>query len=93
MKRGQKLLFLLTSFFFLTAGSWVQPLNANEEDYYYKLKKSWQYMQNVFEKINMHYVEEIDPYPLVKAGIDTISVNPDSVLPVIEKVAETEKKG
>jgi pyruvate,water dikinase len=30
---------------------------------------------------------------LVKAGIDTISVNPDSVLPVIEKVAETEKKG
>jgi pyruvate,water dikinase len=30
---------------------------------------------------------------LVKAGIDTISVNPDSVLAVIEKVAETEKKG
>jgi pyruvate,water dikinase len=30
---------------------------------------------------------------LVKAGIDTISVNPDSVLPVIEMVAETEKKG
>jgi pyruvate,water dikinase len=28
---------------------------------------------------------------LVNAGIDTISVNPDSVLPVIEKVAETEK--
>jgi pyruvate,water dikinase len=30
---------------------------------------------------------------LVKAGIDTISVNPDSVLPVIEKVAAAEKKG
>ena len=30
---------------------------------------------------------------LVKAGIDSISVNPDSVLPVIHKVAETEKKG
>jgi pyruvate,water dikinase len=30
---------------------------------------------------------------LVEAGIDTISVNPDSVLPVIQKVAETEKKG
>jgi len=28
---------------------------------------------------------------LVNAGIDTISVNPDSVLPVIEKVAETER--
>lgn len=30
---------------------------------------------------------------LVKAGIDSISVNPDSVMPVMEKVAETEKKG
>jgi pyruvate,water dikinase len=30
---------------------------------------------------------------LVRAGIDSISVNPDSVLPVIEKVAEAEKKG
>jgi pyruvate,water dikinase len=30
---------------------------------------------------------------LVNAGIDTISVNPDSVLTVLEKVAETEKKG
>jgi pyruvate,water dikinase len=29
---------------------------------------------------------------LVEAGIDTISVNPDSVLRVIEKVAETEKR-
>ncbi len=29
---------------------------------------------------------------LVEAGIDSISVNPDSVLPVIDQVAETEKK-
>jgi pyruvate, water dikinase len=29
---------------------------------------------------------------LVKAGIDSISVNPDSVLPVIQKVAEAEKE-
>jgi pyruvate, water dikinase len=29
---------------------------------------------------------------LVEAGIDSVSVNPDSVLPVIEKVAEAEKK-
>ncbi len=29
---------------------------------------------------------------LVEAGIDSISVNPDSVLPVIEQVAKTEKK-
>jgi pyruvate,water dikinase len=30
---------------------------------------------------------------LVKAGIDSISVNPDSVLPVIKQVAKTEKRG
>ena len=30
---------------------------------------------------------------LVKAGIDSISVNPDSVLPVIEQVAKTEQRG
>ena len=30
---------------------------------------------------------------LVKAGIDSISVNPDSVLPVIEQVAKTERRG
>ena len=88
MKRGHKLLFLITSFFFLTASTWVQPLNANEEDYYYKLKKSWQHMQNVFEKINMHYVEEIDPYPLVKAGIEGMLEQLDPYTVFIEEDGE-----
>jgi len=88
MKRGHKFLFLITSFFFLTAGTWVQPLNADEEEYYYKLKKSWQHMQNVFEKINMHYVEEIDPYPLVKAGIEGMLEQLDPYTVFIEEDGE-----
>ncbi len=46
------------------------PLNADEQDYYYRLKKSWKYLQNVYEQLNKHYVEEIDPYNLIKAGIE-----------------------
>ncbi len=50
---------------------WVtNPVDADEQDYYLRLKKSWQYMQKVYENLNQHYVEEIDPYPLIKAGID-----------------------
>ena len=41
-----------------------------DKDYYKRLKKNWIYMQRVYEQINLHYVEEIDPAPLIKAGID-----------------------
>ena len=45
-------------------------------------------MQNVFEKINMHYVEEIDPYPLVKAGIDGMLEKLDPYTVFIEEDGE-----
>jgi carboxyl-terminal processing protease len=84
-----KYIFLVFTFFIVTAVSWVvEPLNANEQDYYFKLKKSWQQMQNVFEKINMHYVDEIDPYPLVKAGIDGMLEKLDPYTVFIEEDGE-----
>ncbi|HES59103.1 MAG: S41 family peptidase [Calditrichaceae bacterium] len=50
---------------------WVSnPADADEQDYYLRLKKGWQYMQKVYENLNQHYVEEVDPYPLMKAGIN-----------------------
>ncbi len=86
-KRNLVLLFL--SFFFLSASAWQpDPVVNNEQDYYYRLKKSWQHMQNVFEKINMHYVEEIDPYPLVKAGIDGMLQQLDPYTVFIEEDGE-----
>lgn len=45
-------------------------------------------MQNVFEKINMHYVEEIDPYPLVKAGIEGMLEQLDPYTVFIEEDGE-----
>ncbi|KAA3615107.1 MAG: S41 family peptidase [Calditrichaeota bacterium] len=87
--KKRNLIFLFLSFFFLSASAWQpDPVVSNEQDYYYKLKKSWQHMQNVFEKVNMHYVEEIDPYPLVKAGIDGMLQQLDPYTVFIEEDGE-----
>ncbi|HGY54860.1 MAG TPA: S41 family peptidase [Caldithrix abyssi] len=45
-------------------------LQADEQDYYLRLKKGWQYMREVYLQLNQHYVEDVDPYPLIKAGIN-----------------------
>jgi len=87
--KKRNLVFLFLSFFFLSASAWQpDPVATSEQDYYYRLKKSWQHMQNVFEKINMHYVEEIDPYPLVKAGIDGMLQQLDPYTVFIEEDGE-----
>ncbi len=71
MKRSFKILLIGWIAAVLLGGAWfVNSVHADEQDYYYRLKKSWQYMQRVYEQLNMHYVEEIDPYPLIKSGID-----------------------
>ncbi|MBN2424512.1 MAG: S41 family peptidase [Calditrichaceae bacterium] len=59
--------YVLTGLFLLIS---IQTSLADDADYYQKLKKSWTYMRQVYEQLNQHYMEEIDPYPLVKAGID-----------------------
>lgn len=88
MRKSRILLLILPSFIFLSS-TWVNPApNTGEEDYYFRLKKSWQHMQNVFEKINMHYVDEIDPYPLVKAGIDGMLEKLDPYTVFIEEDGE-----
>lgn len=68
-----KFRLILVSIFFLgLIGilTWSSPVDADEHDYYLELKKSWLYMQRVYEHLNQHYVEEIAPYPLIKAGIE-----------------------
>jgi carboxyl-terminal processing protease len=60
-------LFLISLFSVIWMSS---PADADEQDYYMRLKKSWLYMQKVYENLNQHYVEEVDPYPLIKAGIE-----------------------
>ena len=57
--------FILSAFVFSAVSA-----GDLDKDYYKRLKKNWIYMQRVYEQINLHYVEEIDPAPLIKAGID-----------------------
>ncbi len=44
--------------------------DGTKDDYYAQLKRSWIYIQRVYEQLNQHYVEEIAPYPLIKSGIN-----------------------
>jgi carboxyl-terminal processing protease len=47
----------------------AQNLSA-EEDYYLKIQKGLIVYQKVYEHIQRYYVEEIDPYEFMKAGIE-----------------------
>ena len=88
MKKLHHLFLLFLAFFIISGATWNPKPDSSDEDYYYKLKKSWQHMQDVFEKINLHYVEEIDPYPLVKAGIEGMLEKLDPYTQFIEEDGE-----
>lgn len=46
-------------------------LHADEKgDHYARMKQGWHDIQVVYEQLNQHYVEDIDPYLLIKAGIN-----------------------
>ncbi|HED09380.1 MAG TPA: S41 family peptidase [Caldithrix abyssi] len=92
MKRSSFSIFLAT-LLFISLGSWLAPaLNAGEQDYYQRLKQSWVNMQKVFETLNSHYMEELDPYALVKAGIDGMLDHLDPYTVFIEEDGERRLK-
>jgi len=71
MRRNFQIFMASLIVFSLFGILWMSnPVDADEQDYYLRLKKSWLHMQRVYENLNQHYVEEVDPYPLIKAGID-----------------------
>lgn len=70
MKRNYKIFLSAWISLSLILAIWfINPVDADEQDYYQRLKKSWSSFQRVYDQINKHYVEEIDPYPLTKAAI------------------------
>ncbi|MCD4691654.1 MAG: S41 family peptidase [Calditrichales bacterium] len=93
MKRNYKI-FLFSWIIFTIFGSFyfTSALNADEQDYYLRLKKSWTHMQRVYEQLNLHYVEEIDPYPLVQAGINGMLDKLDPYTVFIEEEGERRLK-
>ena len=83
MKRSSKTALFI---FLIMAGTWfASPLIADQPDYYQRLKESWQNMQGVFEQVNQHYVEEINPYELVKVGIKAMLAKLDPYTVFIEE--------
>jgi carboxyl-terminal processing protease len=64
-------------------------LQADEADYYSKIQKGLKYFQKVYDRVQSHYVEEIDPYEFVKAGIDGMLDALDPYTVFIEQEADT----
>ncbi len=65
-----------------------QTDKKNTEDYYQQLKRGWDYMQKTYELINRYYVDEIRPYPLLKAGIEGMLDKLDPYTVFIEREGE-----
>lgn len=73
---------------------------ADETDFYKKVQNGLTNFEKVYKQINMHYVEEFDPYEFVKAGIDgmlkkldpyTVFIEPDADINL--KIITTGKYG
>jgi carboxyl-terminal processing protease len=70
----------------------TQDLRADENQYYHKIKKGLTYFRKVYERVQSHYVEEIDPYEFVKAGIDGMLETLDPYTVFIEQEADARLK-
>jgi len=66
-----------------------ENLQADENAYYKKVTKGLNYFQKVYERVQSHYVEEIDPYEFVKAGIEGMLGTLDPYTVFIEDEADT----
>ncbi len=65
-----------------------QTDKKNSDDYYQQLKRGWDYMQKTYELINRYYVDEVRPYPLLKAGIEGMLDKLDPYTVFIEREGE-----
>ena len=69
-----------------------EHLQADENKYYKKVTRGLNYFQKVYERVQSHYVEEIDPYEFVKAGIEGMLGTLDPYTVFIEQEAEARLK-
>ncbi len=90
MKRQHIFLSILIVFTLLTPLVYQTVyLQADEADYYSKIQKGLKYFQKVYDRVQSHYVEEIDPYEFVKAGIEGMLDALDPYTVFIEQEADT----
>ena len=67
-------------------------VQADESEYYNRIRKGLMYFRKVYERIQSSYVEEIDPYEFAKAGIDGMLENLDPYTVFIEQDENTRLK-
>lgn len=90
MKRQHIILSILIVFTLLTPLVYqTMYLQADEADYYSKIQKGLKYFQKVYDRVQSNYVEEIDPYEFVKAGIEGMLGALDPYTVFIEQEADT----
>jgi len=90
MKRQHLIIYVLIIFTLLTPLVYqTMYLQADESDYYSKIQKGLQYFQKVYERVQSNYVEEIDPYQFVKAGIEGMLDSLDPYTVFIEQEGDT----
>jgi carboxyl-terminal processing protease len=90
MKRQHLIISIFVLFTLLTPLAYqTMYLQADESDYYSKIQKGLKYFQKVYDRVQSHYVEEIDPYEFVKAGIDGMLDALDPYTVFIEQEADT----
>jgi carboxyl-terminal processing protease len=93
MKRQHIFLAIIVALMLLTPITYqTMYLQADEADYYSKIQKGLKYFQKVYDRVQSHYVEEIDPYEFVKAGIDGMLDALDPYTVFIEQEADTRLK-
>jgi carboxyl-terminal processing protease len=90
MKRQHFILAIFSLFILLTPLAYqTMYLKADESDYYSKIKLGLNYFQKTYDRVQAHYVEEIDPYEFVKAGIEGMLGALDPYTVFIEQEADT----
>jgi len=89
MNRKQIIISILFVLVLLTPLAYqTNYLKADESDYYSKIQKGLEYFQKVYDRVQAHYVEEIDPYEFVKAGIEGMLGALDPYTVFIEQEAD-----
>jgi carboxyl-terminal processing protease len=89
MKKNHLITTILLIFVLMTPLAYQSMyLRADETDYYSRIKKGLNYFQKVYERVQSHYVEEIDPYEFVKSGIEGMLGALDPYTVFIEQEAE-----
>lgn len=93
MKKHYFLVLIVSFFLIITPfADHNKLLQADESDYYDRVKKGLNYFQKVYKKVQSYYVEEIDPYELLKAGIDGMLDSLDPYTVFVEEEGDVRLK-